>query len=169
MPKMMNKFRFLLEQESLTADVVAQHIIPYKDFHKIYDFQFVSEENTVRDLRYDLITGEPYERRGPGMIDKSAIQENVAKQLKTMKSEIASCGETLLYLRMNKVTKNLFRMYHSYEVDLVPKNLNNIDKTVGKIVGNIVGIKIVQDESIKTYRVQPVVSREVKKKFEKIF
>lgn len=165
----MNKFRFLLEQQKLSSDVVLQNVIPYKDFSKTYDFQFVSSENTVRDLRYDLITGEPYERRSPGMIDKTAIQKNVAKQLKAMKSEIASCGEILLYFRMNKTTKNLFRMYHSYEVDLVPKNLNNIDRTVGKIVGNIEGIKIIQDENIQTYRVQPVVSREVKKKFEKIF
>jgi hypothetical protein len=129
----------------------------------------VSSDVAIRDLRYDLITGESYERRSPGMIDKTAIQENVAKQLKSMKSEITSCGETLLYFRMNKATKNLFRMYHSYEVDLVPKNLNNIDKTIGKIVGNIEGIKIIQDESIQTYRVQPVVSREVRNKFEKIF
>ena len=167
----MNKFRFLLQQEKITSDVISQHIVSYKDFSKFYDFQFVSSEDTIRDLRYDLITGEPHESRsrGPGMIDKTAIQANVAKQIKSMKSEIASYGETLLYFRMNKATKNLFRMYHSYEVDLVPKNLNNIDKTVGKIVGNIEGVKIIQDEDIRTYRVQPVVSREVKNKFEKIF
>lgn len=165
----MNKFSFLLEQQKLASDVVSQHFVSYKDFHKSYNFQFVSSDSHIRDLRYDLVTGESYERRGTGMIDKTAIQENVAKQLKSMKSEIANCGETLLYLCMNKATKNLFRMYHSYEVDLVPKNLTQLDKTIGKVIGSIEGIKIIQDESVQTYSVLPIVSREVKNKFEKIF
>jgi len=140
----------------------------FKDFCKNFVFRFTAKEQQLESLRDGV---EGVSRRAPGMIViKSDIKENVVRQLKSMKTEVAGQGEELLYLRMNGTTKNMFRMYFSYEVDYQVKNLSDIDKEAGKVTGSVMGIKIIQDESLKDSVVWPVVRAKVtSNKYDNIF
>lgn len=157
-----------MKQEKLIIDDVVYNPLFYKEFDKTYVFSTYSE--TVNDSR---IVAESYEglRHSaiPGRIVKSDIQNAVIKQLKNMLNEVKDYGEQILYLTMNKNTKNFFRMYYSYEVDYIPKNLSNEDKQVGKIVGSIMGVKIFINDCIGDYVVKPIVRNNLVKKFSKIF
>jgi hypothetical protein len=98
-----------------------------------------------------------YEGRRTQPIVRSEIQESIKIQLKNIIDEIKDNGKELLYFKMNQATKNRLRTFYSYEVSFVPKNLTEQDKKVGKIVGTIAGIKIVEDQSIEGMIIIPLI------------
>ena len=159
----MNKFDFVINQKIKTNIVLDERSFS-KDFLGQIRFNFTSnkENNDIIDFNDN--------RAGlTGRIVKSEIKENVIEQLKLIKERVKSSGEELLYFKMNENTKRKFRMFYSYEVDSIPRNLNNEDKKIGKIIGNIMGIKIVRDNSLEDDFIQLVVSVNNKSKFDKIF
>ena len=137
----MNKFDFI--------NNVYDNKISCRDYSKSFVFKFDSNSENKDVVSFSS-------KRG--MIVKSEIQDNVGKQLKKMFKTVKDENEKLLYLKMNKETKDLFRVYFSYEVSYVPRNLTVADKQIGKIVGSILGFKIVQDDLLAINEVLPVVS-----------
>ena len=137
----MNKFDFI--------NNVYDNQISCRDYSKSFVFKFDSNSENK-----DIVSFSSKR----GMIVKSEIQDNVGKQLKKMFKTVKDENEKLLYLKMNKETKDLFRVYFSYEVSYVPRNLTVADKQIGKIVGSILGFKIVQDDLLAINEVLPVVS-----------
>lgn len=105
-----------------------------------------------------------------GQIVKSDIKESVVIQLKKMFNDIKNDNKQLVCLKMNKGTQNKFRTSYSYEVSYVPKDS---DQSMGKVIGSIMGVKIVEDATLDKNVVMPIVKNIARKtersKFYKIF
>lgn len=168
----MNKFIFVLKHnDAITESVIAnsKKFLNYRDYKKKFVFSSYVDEMFVDNERdSDSYEGLRRCSRSPGRIVKSDIQEFVIKQLKDMFAEIKNSGEEVLYVVMNKHTKSFFRMYYSYEVDHIPKTLNDQNEA-GKIAGSIMGVKIIIDDILQDYIVLPLVKNNLVKKFSKIF
>jgi hypothetical protein len=175
----MNKFDFIAGKKQIITETQTRSNCGFcKDYHRKFCFKFNAENhsfgnNIIRESQRDDYDDNVYVATGilsrsHGMIDKTEINENVSKQLKEMIS-IVKKDEDLLYVKMNKTTKDKFRIYYSYEVSYPPRQLSNEDKEIGNIVGSIMGMKIIQDESIQQDTVIPVVRSAVKTKFERLF
>jgi hypothetical protein len=176
----MNKFEFISDiQVSTVKDSSCEFC---KDYNRQFCFKFTSgnypfsdvvrQRNEYEDhIDIHLSDSVHYGYGGltVSMVDKSDIRQSVTKQLKEMILIVRSKNE-FLYLKMSKATKDKFRMYYSYEVSYPPKILSDEDKEVGKIVGSIMGLKIIQDDSLGQDIVQPVVRVDtIKSKFDRVF
>jgi hypothetical protein len=152
--------------------------LQYKNSNRTYFFVFSSDPYSSDVIEPEL---EPQyygiSRARTGPIVKSDIRENVTKQLKSMFEQIQNRNEELLYLKMHKTTRDAFRIYFSYEVSYIPKNISDEDKLVGKVLGCIYGVKIIEDSSLNYAVVQPVINamsqhkgiENIRHKFETIF
>jgi len=146
----MNKLKFLKEDEKQVILLESNCVVESEDYHEIFKFQFCSKHS------FKFINSDGREFFSSPIV-KSEIREHVVEQFKTMIDAIKSQNKILLYVRMNVKTQEKFRIYYSYEVMYVPKNLTKEDRQVGKIVGSISGIKIVADESVSDDCVIPVI------------
>jgi hypothetical protein len=175
----LNKFSFIAGNQKQTQknveDILVEPTLTFcKDYKKSFTFTFLAGnypfENVVRETDVEDHFAREFSRSsGFGLqIVKSDINDSVTRQIKEMIAIVRKTDE-LLYLRMNKETKNKFRMYYNYEVSYPPRNLTAEDKQVGKIVGSIMGVKIIEDNSTQTNVVRPVVRHSAKLKFSKIF
>ena len=165
----MNKMQFMFDVK------IQQHnnnvlCLPYKEFNRNFEFNFsaddhkfenvVTEQSEEAEEIRDIFSARL--RRGyTGHIVKSDIKDSVLKQLKEMMAIIKKSRNELLYFKMNSTTKQKFRMYYNYEVDNVPKTTSLEDQFVGDIIGCLMGVKIVQDESLKNDVVQPLIKVEI--------
>ncbi|MDD5649620.1 MAG: hypothetical protein PHF86_04270 [Candidatus Nanoarchaeia archaeon] len=166
----MNKFDFVIKDHLETQKSTLSNVLFYKDFRKTFEFYFIEQEDlNSRDIISDRHDGLQRTTRTSGRIVKSDIQSHVIKQLQNMFKEIKDTGEEILCITMNKNTKNLLRIYYSYEVDHIPRNLTDEEKQIGKIVGSVMGVKIVLDNSLSDHIIRPLVRINVVKKFSKVF
>ncbi len=181
----MNKFDFIAGNKTTLEKIEYHHNSFLKDFKRSFTFKFVAGnypfENVIRERQDEddettsvRHTGQ-FERsdhgnyRLPGQIIKTDIQESVARQLKEMIS-IVRKNEELIYVKMNKTTKDKFRIYYNYEVSYPPRQQTEEDREVGGVVGCIMGIKIIQDNSLNVDIVVPVVRNgRARLKFESVF
>lgn len=172
----MNKFNFMANETEKHSNTKFQ----YRNSEKTYFFVFSSEPYSSDVIEPELepqYWSDGISRARTGPIVKSDIRENVTKQLKSMFEQIQNSNEELLYLKMHKATRDAFRIYFSYEVSYIPKNISDEDRLVGKVLGCIYGVKIIEDSSLKYAIVQPVVNavsqhkgiENIRHKFETIF
>jgi hypothetical protein len=174
--KKYNKFNFIAGDKQTTSVENRSDCGFCRGFKRSFKFIFASGtfpfQNLVQDRQENAgnyTEGLQRASSTGGRIVKSEINESVIRQLKDMIS-IVKKTEELLYLKMNKSTNNKFRIYYCYEASYPPRQLTKEDKEAGKIIGSIMGIKIVQDESMENDFVLPVVrSTTVKSKFAKVF
>ena len=159
----MNKFDFIVEQPKFVEEV--QEVGFCKEYRRNFSFSFVAEVigakvgNIVSDFSRVSSDEEEMSPRTSsyGTVIKSEICQNVFNQLKLMFKQIKSDDEQMLYLKMSKATKDKFRIYYSYEVSYPPREVSDEDRQVGKIVGSIMGVKIIQSEDVKQDEVIPMV------------
>ena len=76
-------------------------------------------------------------------------RENVRKEVNAYLSAVKAD-----YIKMNNTTLRKLKFYYGYDVDYVPKNLN--DK-IGKISGQIGKIKIILDNSLDDFVIAPFI------------
>jgi hypothetical protein len=183
---MKNKFKILFNSKKTEHISQSECRCLNEDFHRSFIFVFAAGNNDAfkNVVRENL---EEYEASGfgdrprreitrsfspvPGQIVKSDIIASVHSQLKDMVEIIKKENKLLLYLKMSKETQDRFRTNYSYEVSYPPRDLTDYDRSIGKILGCIWGMKIVQDNSLKLCEVQPIVRAigSSKSKFQKIF
>jgi hypothetical protein len=160
-----NKFKFLVEQLKVVGHEIRE-LGFCKEYKQNFVFSFAAEE----DMKISVNVVNGFSRIGDevemdmqprswktGAIDKSEICKNVFRQLKLMFEQIKKDNEQLIYLKMSKATKDKFRIYYSYEVSYPPRELSDEDREVGKIVGSMMGVKIVQSEEVKQDVVIPII------------
>lgn len=168
----MNKFDIFSDHTKSTSEknVVQKKFRFYRDFDKLFEFDFSSRNESSRNIDVIGSDEEFHMRRAYATtsIVKSEIQEKVLKQIKGMFDEIKQQNEEVLYVKMSTQTKNLFRIYYSYDVDSLLKDLTEEDRQIKNLHGRLLCKKIILDESIEIKKVLPVVRVE-KIKFKDIF
>jgi hypothetical protein len=151
---MNKKFKFIQ-----TSTIVVDENVEKKNviFYDEYDFKLIFESEVDNSVIFDDYDG-PRLRSKP--IIRSEIQESIKKQLNDKLKEIKLEKLDIRYVKMNKETHNRLRTFYSYEVSYVPKNLSIEDKRMGKIIGTLMGIKVVEDSSINGTRIVFLVKKE---------
>lgn len=148
----MNKFLFLTKdhQESQQNFLKKEKEIIgfYRD--KDYKLNFSSDGHNSSII---------FEGRRIGPIIKSEIQESVKVQINQIKADVGTRG-SLLFVKMNSVTKNKLRTFLSYEVDHIPRNETN-----KQFCGNMMGIPIIVDESLVDFTVVTFIKKHFINKF----
>lgn len=138
---------------------------PIQDIISDHDLLNLNNQNSFEELRIGgdlgLQRAERYARvhnfRSSGPIDRSAINENLKKQIDELIKKIKHEKAELSYWKMNINTKNKLRTFYSHEVDYIPRQLSEEDLKVGKIIGTICGFKIVLDDTLSNFVIVPLV------------
>jgi len=92
-------------------------------------------------------------------IIKSEIQDSLKRQIKSKIENILKTFEKISFFKMNQQTKLKLRMFLGYETDYTARNENK------KVIGNVFGIPILLDDSLKDSIIVPVIKqvKQVKK------
>lgn len=150
----MNKFQFINKSQICIPQKATKSFrgVTYADheFQTLISFSSDSISNLVED-----------ETRlySSGRIVKSEIREKVTNQLKRMLDIVKEKHEEMLCLKMSKETRDLLRIYFSYEVCYIPKNLPDEMLPPGSVIGCIYGFRIIQDENLIKGIIQPVIKK----------
>ena len=170
---MKNKFKVLFNTKE-DCSIETQDLCLLEPYHLI---KFIFSATDINLRAENIITDDQVVSRNnlsssnwSGRIVKSDIKESVVFQLKSLFNDIKKDNKQLVCLKMNKNTQNKFRTCYSYEVSYVPKDS---DQSMGKVIGSIMGVKIVEDASLDKNIVMPIVKNVIRKtersKFYKIF
>lgn len=128
----MNKYKFISKSKSK---------VKFKSEEKTEDIKF--EEHPIFNI----------DTRGTSM---SIIKSEIQVKLKNFFKNYLKKNSSVQYFKVNENTKLLLRNFYSHEIDYVPKNITDVDKKVGNVIGIILGIKIILDNSLADRQVLPL-------------
>lgn len=127
-------------------------------------YKFISKEKSICKLK-DKKIEEDISFQECGVIKlkfnnnspviKTQIQENLKKQLKKLLASFSEERLDVQYFKVNQNTKNKLRIFYSYEIDYVPKDLKE-NRIIGKVIGVLMGIKIVLDDRLNDNEIVPI-------------
>ena len=113
--------------------------------------------NTSNQINSSIIMPETFRQ-----ISMPIIKSEIQARLKTQFKEFLDSNKNIKYFKMNENTKMLLRSFYSHEIDYLPKNLSFTDRMAGKLIGIILGIKIILDDSLEDRQIKPLSVKKTK-------